>query len=146
MNADFLVLKIQDEVGSLDELREGEARPLGLRPRIRLGIGQAFPSVRWTDPARGIWWSGEDFSVEIEMPRDSDLASFLTLKIRLNPSRSAEGWKPEDEEELDLFLTALCDPLGWTLFELPSGQLYRFLDETEERVPAPARPELGAVN
>jgi hypothetical protein len=146
MNADFLVLKIQDEAGSLDELREGESRPLGLRLWVRLAIEQAFPSVRWPEPARGVWWSGEVFSVEIEMPRETDLVSFLTLKIRLNPRRAAEGWRREDEDELELFLTALCDPPGWTLFELPGGRLYRFRDETGEQETQPAHPELGSVN
>jgi hypothetical protein len=146
MNADFLVLKIQDEVGSLDDLRDGEAAPLGLQMQVRLAIGQAFPSVQWVETARGIWWSGEIFSVEIELPRDSELVQSLTLKVRLSPRRAAEGWRREDEEELDLFLIALCDPLSWSLFELPSGSLYRFRDETEEQEFQPLHQELGSVD
>lgn len=145
MNADFLVLKIHDEVGTLDDLTEGEAQPLGLRPRVRQTIGQALPSVHWTEPTRGVWWNGKTFSVEIEMPPNTELVAYLTLKIRLNPSRS-EGWRREDEDDLELFLTALCDPPGWSLFDLPSGSLYRFRDEKEEQESSPARPELSVVN
>ena len=49
MNADFLVIKIHDEVASLNELREGEARPLGLRAQVHRAVEQALPSVRWPD-------------------------------------------------------------------------------------------------
>ena len=72
MNADFLVLKIQDEVASLDELRDGETRPLGLREQVRRAVEQALPSVRWQSEALGVWWSGDAFSVEIGLPRDEE--------------------------------------------------------------------------
>lgn len=148
MNADFLVLKIHDEVASLDELRDDEARPLGVREEVRQLIEQALPSVRWKGETLGVWWSGEVFSVEISLPRNEEPIHSLTLKVRMHPALGASGWLPDEEEELESFLVALCDPLGWTLFDLASGRRFEFVDEVEDdEEPEPAAwHEAGLVN
>jgi hypothetical protein len=147
MNADFLVLKIYDEVASLNELRDEETRPLGLREEVRGQIEQALPSVRWHDDVLGVWWSGEIFSVEIRLPRDEEPVHSLTLKVRMHPALGPSGWLPDEEEELESFLVALCDPAGWTLFDLASGRRFEFGDELEEEeIGQPAWREAGPVN
>src|SRR5688572_28008582 len=128
MNADFLILKIHDEVASLNELKDGEARTIGLREEVRQQIEQALPSVRWQDEDLGVWWSGEVFSVEIGLPRNEEPIHSLTLKVRMHPTLGA-AWLPDEEEELESFLLALCDSAGWTLFDLGSGRRFQFGDE-----------------
>ena len=146
MNADFLVLRIHDEVASLNELRDGEARSLGTRAEVRQQIEQALPSVRWQDDGLGIWWSGEVFSVEIGLPDEEPVHS-LTLKVRMHPIFGADAWLPDEEKELEGFLLALCDAAGWTLFNLGSGRRFEFGDELEdEEAEPPAWHEAGPVN
>lgn len=147
MNADFLVLKIHDEVASLNELRDGEAQTLGTREEVRAQIGQALPSVSWQSEALGIWWSGEIFSVEIGLPDEEPVHS-LTLKVRMHPILGGtDAWLPDEEEELESFLLALCDPLGWTLFDLASGRRFHFDDEIlEDEIRPQAWHEAGPVN
>ena len=146
MNADFLILKIHDEVASLNELKDGEARTLGTRTEVRGLIGQALPSVRWQEEGLGVWWSGEVFSVEIGLPDEEPVHS-LTLKVRMHPMLGANAWLPDEEEELESFLVALCDPLGWILFDLASGRRFEFGDELEEEeVEPPTWHEAGLVN
>ena len=146
MNADFLVLKIHDEVASLNELRDGEAHTLGLREEVRRQVEQALPSVRWQHEGLGIWWSGEVFSVEIGLPEEEPVHS-LTLKVRMHPMLGANAWLPDEEEELESFLVALCDPAGWTLFDLASGRRFEFGDELENgEIEPPAWQEAGLVN
>lgn len=147
MNTDFLVLKILDEVASLNELRDGEARILGTREEVRAQIGQALPSVRWQDEALGVWWSGEVFSIEIRLPDEEPVHS-LTLRVRMRHIFGADAWLPEEEKELEVFLLALCDAAGWTLFNLGSGRRFEFRDELEEEeeTELPARHEAGPVN
>lgn len=147
MNADFLVLKILDEVASLNELRDGEARTLGTREEVRALIEQALPSVRWQNEAVGVWWSGEIFSIEIRL-QDEEPVHSLTLQVRMHPLFGAEAWLPEEEKELEGFLVALCDSAGWTLFDLGSGRRFEFRDELEEEEEAelPAWHEAGPVN
>lgn len=147
MNADFLVVKIHDEVASLDELREGENRPLGLRAQVRRAVEQALPLVRWPDDSTGVWWSGEIFSLEIELPRDEEPVRSLTLKVRINPAFGPSGWLPEEEDELEGFLLGLCDPNSWVLFDLASGRRFQFRDEFEEDEPVETTwREAGLVN
>jgi hypothetical protein len=146
MNADFLILKIQDEVSSLDELREGEALPLGSQEQVRTVLECAFPSVIWEDERSGTWWSGECFSVEIRFQADGETVRSLSLKIRLNPALSAAGWLYADEAELESFLLALCDPQEWSLFEVSSGLRYRFPDEQEADLRDPPLRQAGLVN
>ncbi|HWM93672.1 MAG TPA: hypothetical protein VN493_23140 [Thermoanaerobaculia bacterium] len=146
MNADFLVLKIHDEVASLNELREGESKPLGFREQVRKAVGQALPSVRWLEDSRAVWWSGEVFSVEIGLPMDEDPVRSLTLKVRLNPGLGSSGWLSEEEDELENFLLGLCDPNGWILFDLASGRRYQFRDEVEEDEAEATWSEVGPVN
>lgn len=146
MNADFLVLKIHDEVASLNELKDGEAHPLGVREEVRGLIEQALPSVRWEDEYLGVWWSGEVFSVEIALPRDEEPIHSLTLKVRAHPALGSTVWLPAEEQELEGFLVALCDPLGWILFDLASGRRYDFDDELEEDLETPTWYEAGPVN
>lgn len=145
MNADFLVLKIQDEVDSLEQIQDGEPLPLGSRELVRQMLDGAFPSVSWPSPASGFWWSGQVFSVEIGFPQDEEPVGSLTLKVRLNP-RLEQVWLDEDEEELESFLLALCDPHGWCLFDLASGRRFRFSDEQEDGHGATPRWEVGPVN
>lgn len=147
MNADFLVLKVLDEVSSLNELRDGEAHTLGTREEVRAQIGQALPSVRWQEEALGVWWSGEVFSIEIRLPDEEPVHS-LTLKVRMHPIFGADAWLPDEEKELEGFLLALCDAAGWTLFDLGSGRRFEFRDELEEEEEAepPAWHEAGPVN
>jgi hypothetical protein len=146
MNADFLVLKIHDEVASLNELRDGEAHTLGTRVEVRAQIEQALPSVRWQDEGLGVWWSGEIFSVEIGLPDEEPVHS-LTLKVRMHPILGADAWLPDEEAELEHFLVALCDSAGWTLFDLASGRRFEFGDELEdEEAEPPAWHEAGPVN
>ena len=146
MNADFLILKIHDEVASLNELKDGEARTLGTRVEVRRQIEQALPSVRWQEEGLGVWWSGEVFSVEIGLPDEEPVHS-LTLKVRMHPMLGANAWLPDEEEELESFLVALCDPAGWTLFDLASGRRFEFGDEIEDGEPEPtAWHEAGLVN
>lgn len=146
MNADFVVLRIQDEVASLNELGDGEARTLGTRHEVRRQIEQALPSVRWQDEGLGVWWSGEVFSVEIGLPDEEPVHS-LTLKVRMHPMLGAHAWLPDEEEELEDFLVALCDPVGWTLFDLASGRRFEFGDELEDEEPGlPAWYDAGPVN
>lgn len=146
MNADFLVLSIHDEVASLNELRDGEARALGTREEVRGMIEQALPSIRWQEEGLGVWWSGELFSVEIGLPDEEPVHS-LTLKVRMQPIFGADAWLPDEEDELEDFLLALCDPAGWTLFNLPSGRRFQFGDEIEDgEIEAPTWHEAGLVN
>lgn len=146
MNADFLVLKIHDEVTSLNELRDGEAHTLGTRTEVRAQIEQALPSVRWNGDAVGVWWSGEVFSIEIGLPDEEPVHS-LTLKVRMHPMLGASAWLPDEEKELEHFLLALCDAEGWTLFDLASGRRFVFGDEIEdEEAGPPAWYEAGPVN
>ncbi|HWN41756.1 MAG TPA: hypothetical protein VNW71_06010 [Thermoanaerobaculia bacterium] len=146
MNADFLVLKIHDEVASLNELKDGEARTLGTRTEVRRQIEQALPSVRWQEEGLGVWWSGEVFSVEIGLPDEEPVHS-LTLKVRMHPMLGANAWLPDEEEELESFLVALCDPAGWTLFDLASGRRFEFGDELEDDEIEPSTwHEAGLVN
>ncbi|HEX6864894.1 MAG TPA: hypothetical protein VF414_18830 [Thermoanaerobaculia bacterium] len=146
MNADFLVLKIHDEVASLNELRDGEAGSLGTRFEVRRQIEQALPSVRWQHEGLGVWWSGEVFSVEIGLPEEEPVHS-LTLKVRMHPLLGANAWLPDEEEELESFLVALCDSAGWTLFDLGSGRRFEFGDEFENgEIEPPAWQEAGLVN
>lgn len=135
MNADFLVLKVQDHVISLGELADGESLPLGSRAEVRQALENALPSIDW-DGGSGLWWSGEVFSIEAIIPEgpegpDDEAVRSVTLKVRLNPALSAGPWLRSDEAELESFLLALCDPQGWSLFELGSGLLYAFADEEE---------------
>jgi hypothetical protein len=138
MNADFLVLKVQDHVISLGELADGESLPLGSRAEVRQALENALPSIDW-DGDSGLWWSGEVFSIEAVIPdgperpegSDDEAVRSVTLKVRLNPALSAGPWLRSDEAELESFLLALCDPQGWSLFELGSGLLYAFSDEEE---------------
>ena len=147
MNADFLVLRIHDEVASLNELSDGEAHTLGTREEVRGQIEQALPSIRWQDEDLGVWWSGEVFSVEIGLPRDEEPVHSLTLKVRMHPVLGADAWLPDEEEELEHFLVALCDPNAWTLFDLASGRRFEFGDELEDDEPGlPAWHEAGPVN
>ncbi|MFL6200224.1 MAG: hypothetical protein ACJ76J_13675 [Thermoanaerobaculia bacterium] len=147
MNADFLVLKIDDEVASLDELSDGENHPLGTREEIRMQIEQALPSVRWQGEALGVWWSGEVFSVEIGLPGYEEPVFSLTLKVRIHPLLGGGAWLPEEEKELESFLVALCDAAGWTLFDLASGSRFDFGDELEDdELAPPAWHEAGLVN
>ena len=146
MNADFLVLKIHDEVASLNELKDGEALTLGVREEVRRLIEQALPSVRWQQEGLGMWWSGEVFSVEIGLPDEEPVHS-LTLKVRMHPMLGANAWLPDEEEELESFLLALCDPVGWTLFDLASGRRFEFGDELEDgELEPPTWHEAGLVN
>jgi hypothetical protein len=146
MNADFLVLKIHDEVASLNELKDGEARTLGTRQAVRRQIEQALPSVRWQEEGLGVWWSGEVFSVEIGLPDEEPVHS-LTLKVRMHPMLGANAWLPDEEEELESFLVALCDPAGWTLFDLASGRRFEFGDELEDgEIEPQSWHEAGLVN
>lgn len=145
MNADFLVLKIQDEVDSLEEIQDGELLPLGSRKLVSTLLEGAFPSIRWQGPATGVWWSGEVFSVEILFSSPEEPVGSLTLRVRLNP-RLEQVWFDEDEEELESFLVALCDPHGWSLFDVASGRRFRFSDEKEEGHGPPPRWEVGPVN
>ena len=146
MNADFLVLKIHDEVASLNELKDDEARTLGTRVEVRRQIEQALPSVRWQAEGLGVWWSGEVFSVEIALPEEEPVHS-LTLKVRMHPVLGANAWLPDEEDELEDFLVALSDPAGWTLFDLASGRRFQFGDEFEDGETAlPAWHEAGPVN
>lgn len=145
MNADFLVLKIQDEAGSIEEIQDEELLPLGSRELVSRLLEGAFPSIRWRGPERGVWWSGEVFSVEIVFKSAEEPVGSLTLKVRLNP-RLEQVWLDEDEEELEGFLVALCDPHGWSLFEVGSGRRFKFSDEKEEGHGPPAVWEAGPVN
>lgn len=146
MNADFLILKIHDEVASLNELGDGETWTLGTREQVRAQIEQALPSVRWQAEGLGVWWSGEVFSVEIGLPDEEPVPS-LTLKVRMHPALGANAWLPDEEDELESFLVALCDPAGWTLFDLASGRCFQFGDESEEGgSEPPAWHEAGLVN
>jgi len=146
MNADFLVLKIHDEVASLNELKDDEARTLGVREEVRRQIEQALPSVRWQEEGQGVWWSGEVFSVEIGLPDEEPVHS-LTLKVRMHPMLGANAWLSDEEDELEDFLVALCDPAGWTLFDLASGRRFEFGDELEDGESEPsAWHEAGLVN
>ena len=146
MNADFLALKIHDEVSSLNELRDGETHTLGTRAEVRGQIEQALPSIQWPNEAVGVWWSGEVFSVEIRLPDEEPVHS-LTLKVRMHPLLGADAWLPDEEEELEGFLLALCDAEGWTLFDLASGRRFVFGDEIEdEEIKQPAWHEAGPVN
>ena len=144
MNADFLVLKIQDEADSIEEIHDGELLPLGSRELVSSLLEGAFPSIRWQGPASGVWWSGEVFSVEILFSSTEEPVGSLTLKVRLNP-RLEQTWLDEDEEELEGFLVALCDPHGWSLFDVGSGRRFRFSDEQEGHHPSRAW-EAGPVN
>ncbi len=130
MNADFLVLKVQDEVGSLDELMEGEPLPMGTRTEVMGMLENALPSIDWNG-ASGLWWSGEVFSVEAVLPAAEEVVRSVTLKVRLNPAMASGPLIRADEAELETFLLALCDPQGWSLFELGSGRAYRFSDEVD---------------
>lgn len=144
MNADFLVLKIQDEADSIEEIQDGELLPLGPRKLVSKLLEGAFPSIRWRGPTSGVWWSGEVFSVEILFSSAEEPVPSLTLKVRLNP-KLEQTWFDEDEEELEGFLVALCDPHGWSLFDVGSGRRFRFSDEQEGHVPPPVS-EAGLVN
>jgi hypothetical protein len=146
MNADFLVLKVHDEVASLEELQEGEAQPLGSREQVRRAVEHALPAARWPDGASSLWWSGAVFSIEIGLPPEEEPVRSLTLKIRCHPEIGPSGWLPEDEEELDMFLVGLCDPYGWSLFDLASGRLHRFRDEQDDDWRQPTWREVGLVN
>lgn len=133
MDADFLVLKLQDHVGSLTELANGESLPLGSRAAVRRALEGALPSIDWS-AGSGLWWNGETFSIEVVIPDgpdgpDEEPLHSVTLKVRLNPALSAGSWLRADEAELEGFLLALCDPQGWSLFELGSGLIYEFADE-----------------
>lgn len=129
MNADFLMLKVHDHVGSLDELADGESLPLGSRAEVRQALENALPSIDW-DGDSGLWWNGEVFSIEAVLPDgEPEVIRSVTLRVRLNPALSAGPWMRSDEAELETFLLALCDPQGWSLFELGSGQAYEFSDE-----------------
>lgn len=132
MNADFLVLKVQDLVNSLAEA-DGESLPLGSRAEVREALESALPSIDW-DGNSGLWWSGEVFSIEAVIPdgADDEAVRSITLRVRLNPALTAGPWLRSDEAELESFLMAICDPQGWSLFELGSGLLYQFLDEMDE--------------
>jgi hypothetical protein len=146
MNTDFLVVKIHDEVGFLDELKEGEALPLGSREQVRSLLESALPSVQWEDERSGTWWSGDVFSVEIGFPDDGETVRTLTLKVRLNPALSAAGWLRADEAELESFLLALCDPNEWSLFDASSGLRHQFPDEHEGSWREPPLRQAGLVN
>lgn len=144
MNADFLVLKIQDEADSVAEIQDGELLPLGSRELVSTLLEGAFPSIRWQGPASGVWWSGEVFCVEILFSSEEEPVGSLTLKVRLNP-KLEQVWLDEDEEELEGFLVALCDPHGWSLFDVGSGRRFRFSDEQDGHGPSPVW-EAGPVN
>jgi hypothetical protein len=59
----------------------------------------------------------------------------------------ANAWLPDEEEELENFLVALCDPAGWTLFDLASGRRFEFGDELEDdEIEPPMWHEAGLVN
>jgi hypothetical protein len=147
MNADFLVLKVQDHVGSLDDLADGESLPLGSRAEVRRALENALPSIDW-DGGCGLWWSGEVFSIEAVIPdgAEEETVRSVTLKVRLNPALSAGPWPRSDEAELESFLLAVCDPQGWSLFELGSGRIYEFNDEVEESVYGRTFRAAGLVN
>ncbi len=133
MDADFLVLKIQDYVSSLDQLADGESLPLGSRAEVRQALENTLPSMDW-ERGSGLWWNGEVFSVEAVIPDgpEEEPVLSITLKVRLNPALSAGPWIRSDEAELESFLLALCDPQGWSLFELSSGRIFEFADEIQE--------------
>jgi hypothetical protein len=150
MNADFLVLKVQDHVVSLGELADGESLPLGSRAEVRQALENALPSIDW-DGDSGLWWSGEVFSIEAIIPErpegpDDEPVRSVTLKVRLNPALSAGPWMRSDEAELESFLLALCESQGWSLFELGSGLLYAFADEAEESASGFSLRTAGLVN
>lgn len=145
MNADFLVLKIQDEADSLEEIQQGEMLPLGPRKMVTKLLEGAFPSIHWYGPTNGIWWSGEVFSVQILFTAPEEPVPSISLRVRLNP-RLEQVWLDEDEEELETFLMALCDPHGWSLFDVESGRRFRFSDEKEEGHTLPPAWEAGPVN
>jgi hypothetical protein len=147
MDADFLVLKVRDYVGSLDELADGESLPLGSRAEVKLALENALPSMDW-ERGSGLWWNGEVFSVEAVIPDGPEEEAVLsvTLKVRLNPALSAAPWIRSDEAELESFLLALCDPQGWSLFELGSGRIFEFADEIQEDTPRPLLRTAGLVN
>jgi hypothetical protein len=147
MNADFLLLKVQDHVASLSELAEGEPLPLGTRAEVREALESALPSIDWNGPS-GLWWNGEVFSIEAVLPDGHEEAAVrsVTLKVRLNPALSAGPWTRSDETELEVFLLALCDSQGWSLFELGSGQVFHFTDEFEDTDFGPPLRSAGLVN
>jgi hypothetical protein len=152
MNADFLLLKVQDHVVSLSELAEGEPLPLGTRAEVRQALESALPSIDW-DGASGLWWNGEVFSIESVLPHEereeqeeAEIVRSVTLKVRLNPALSAGPWMRSDEAELESFLLALCDSQGWSLFELGSGQIFHFSDEIENTDFGPPLRSAGLVN
>lgn len=150
MNADFLVLKVQDHVVSLDELADGESLPLGSRAEVRHALENALPSIDW-DGDSGLWWSGEIFSIEAVIPEGpeglpGEAVRSVTLKVRLNPALSAGPWMRSDEAELESFLLAICDPQGWSLFELGSGRIFEFTDEIGEIASSYALRTAGLVN
>jgi hypothetical protein len=70
----------------------------------------------------------------------------VTLKVRLNPALSAGPWLRPDEAELESFLLAVCDPQGWSLFELGSGRIFEFTDEIEESTDGFPLRMAGLVN
>lgn len=147
MNADFLVLKVQDLVDSLADLADGESLPLGSRAEVREALESALPSIDWNG-STGLWWSGEVFSIEVVVPDgpEHETVRSLTLKVRLNPALSAAPWLRSDEAELEGFLLAICDPQGWSLFELGSGLLYELADEMDGGATGFALRASGLVN
>jgi hypothetical protein len=147
MDVDFLVLKVQDLVNSLAEVADGESLPLGSRAEVRRALESALPSIDW-DGSSGLWWSGEVFSIEAVVPDgpDDEAVRSITLKVRLNPALSAGPWLRSDEAELESFLLAICDPQGWSLFELGSGLLYEFADEMGAGASGFALRASGLVN
>lgn len=136
MDADFLVLKLQDHARSLAELEKDESLPLGSRAAVRKALENALPSIDWS-AGSGLWWNGEVFSIEAVVSEgpDEEILHSITLKVRLNPAMSAGSWLRSDEAELEGFLLAVCDPQGWSLFELGTGLIYELADETDSGFP-----------
>jgi hypothetical protein len=124
MNADLLVLRVHDEVASLQELQEGEVLPLGALEKVRLAFSNAFPSMSWSDERTGVFWNAQVFSIECVLPHGQDPPLSATLHVRLHPALARGGWYEEDEEELSVLLLGLCDPNEWCLFDVDTGSRF----------------------
>jgi hypothetical protein len=124
MNADLLVLRVHDEVASLQELQEGEALPLGTLEQVRQAFSNALPSMTWSDDRNGVFWNAQVFSIECVLPHDQEAPHSATLHVRLHPALIRGGWYDEDEEELSVLLLGLCDPNEWCLFDVDTGRRF----------------------
>lgn len=64
----------------LEQIQDGDLKPLGAAKDVRRRISELLPSVDWTDPTWGIY-GGDGFSIEFNVGKEDPITNMM-LHVR----------------------------------------------------------------